>query len=356
MSFPGDRERTAVLASAFLVFVVATAAVADEIPRTSSGKPDFSGNYDISTLTPIERSPELGERLHLTEEEAERIRSQEAARIDLTARASDPDRDAPAAGASVGGYNYFYMDRGTSAVKVGGRYRTSLIVDPPNGRFPPLTERGKARREGVYGFFLQNQGKAWWRDHEVGPYDDPESLSIADRCVFSLEGTIPIYPKFYNNLKTVVQTDTHLMILIEWMHYARIIPISSSREEARHAPSGYRSRAGDSVAWWEGETLVIETTNFQEENWVTFALYGDPSPPADQRVIERFSFQDADTLLYRFTVENGDWQAPYTAEYTWPATDDKLYEYACHEGNYSLGNTLRGARLEEREVAAQTGG
>ena len=196
MSFPGDRDRAAVLASAFLVSVVATAAVADGIPRTSSGKPDFSGNYDISTLTPIERSPELGERLHLTEEEAERIRSQEAARVDLTARASDPDRDAPAAGASVGGYNYFYMDRGTSAVKVGGRYRTSLIVDPPNGRFPPLTERGKARREGVYGFFLQNQGRAWWRDREVGPYDDPESLSIADRCIFSLEGTIPIYPKF----------------------------------------------------------------------------------------------------------------------------------------------------------------
>ncbi|MDE2976541.1 MAG: hypothetical protein OXU63_03350 [Acidobacteriota bacterium] len=89
---------------------------------------------------------------------------------------------------------------------------------------------------------------------------------------------------------------------------------------------------------------------------MTFALYGDPSPPADQRVIERFSFQDADTLLYRVTVENGDWEAPYSVEYTWPASDDKLYEYACHEGNYSLGNTLRGARLEEREVEAQTGG
>ena len=349
----GNTRRVVVLA--FATGLAGTAA-AEEIPRTPTGKPDFSGNYDISTLTPIERSPELGDRLHLTEEEAERIRSQEAARIDLTSQASDPNRDAPAVGASVGGYNYFFMDRGTSAVQVGGRYRTSLIVDPPNGRFPPLTERGNARREGVYGFFLQNEGRAWWRDREVGPYDDPESLSIADRCIFSLEGTIPIYPKFYNNLKTVVQTDNHLMILIEWMHYARIIPVSRSREAARHAPPGYRSRAGDSVAWWEGDTLVVETTNFQEENWVTFALYGDPSPPADQRVVERFSFQDANTILYRFTVENGDWKAPYTVEYTWPATDDKLYEYACHEGNYSLGNTLRGARLEEGEVAEQTGG
>ena len=99
---------------------LAGAAAADEIPRTPTGKPDFSGNYDISTLTPIERSAEFGDRLHLTEEEAERIRSQKAARIDLTSRASDPDREAPAAGASVGGYNYFFMDRGTSAVKVGG--------------------------------------------------------------------------------------------------------------------------------------------------------------------------------------------------------------------------------------------
>ena len=348
--------RVAFVLALALAIASATAALADDIPRTPGGKPDFSGNYDISTLTPIERSPQLGDRLHLTEKEAERIRSQEAARIDLSYQASDPDRKAPTAGASVGGYNYFFMDRGTSAVKVNGLYRTSLLVDPPNGRYPPLTERGKARREGVYGFFLQNAGKAWWRDREVGPYDDPESLSIADRCIFSLEGTIPIYPKFYNNLKTVTQTETHLMILIEWMHYARIIPISPSREAARHAPPGYRSRAGDSVAWWEGDTLVIETTNFQEENWMTFALYGDPSPPADQRVVERFSFQHADTLLYRFTVDNGDWEAPYTGEYTWPATEDKLYEYACHEGNYSLGNTLRGARLEEREVEEQAGG
>ena len=132
-----------------LAILVGTTATANEIPRTPDGRPDFSGNYDISTLTPIERSPELGDRLHLTEEEAERIRSQEAARVDLTSRASDPNRSAPASGAGVGGYNYFFMDRGTSAVKVGGRYRTSLIVDPPNGRFPPLTERGKARRDGV---------------------------------------------------------------------------------------------------------------------------------------------------------------------------------------------------------------
>ena len=214
----------------------AGAAAADDIPRTPNGKPDFSGNYDISTLTPIQRSPELGERLTLTEAEAEEIRLREARNIATRSRASDPDRTAPPVGGNIGAYNYFFMDRGTSAVKVGGKYRTSVLTDPPNGRFPPLTERGKARRDGLYGFSKKNTGPAWWRDREVGPYDGPESLSIADRCVFSLEATIPIYSKSYNNIKTIVQTDTHLVILIEWMHYARIIPISPSREAAMHLP------------------------------------------------------------------------------------------------------------------------
>ena len=153
-----------------------------------------------------------------------------------------------------------------------------------------------------------------------------------------------------------MQTDTHLMILVEWMHYARVIPISPSRAEAKHLPDEIRSRAGDSVAWWEGDTLVVDTTNFLEENWATTTLFAEPSPAADQHVVERFSFQENGDLLYRFTLASGDWKAPYTGEYTWPATDDKLYEFACHEGNYATGNTLRGARLEEREVAALASG
>ncbi len=353
MSIQGIVRTVFVLAAAS---AVAGVAAAEDIPRTPGGKPDFSGNYDISTLTPIQRSPELGDRLTLTDAEADEIRRREARNIETRSQASDPNRTAPPAGGSVGGYNYFFMDRGTSAFRIDGKYRTSVLVDPPNGRFPPLTERGKARREGLYGFSKKNTGPAWWRDREVGPYDGPESLTIADRCVFSLEATIPIYSKSYNNIKTLVQTDTHLMILIEWMHYARVIPISASKEEAKHLPETIRSRAGDSVAWWEGDTLVVDTTNFLEENWNATTLFGEPSPPADQHVVERFSFQDEDTLLYRFTLASGDWEAPYSGEYTWPATTDKLYEFACHEGNYATGNTLRGARLEEREVTAQTGG
>jgi hypothetical protein len=252
----------------------------------------------------------------------------------------------------VGGYNRIYFDRGTAATSVDGRFRTSILVDPPDGRFPPLTPRGRERRAKLFPFEKENTGTAWWLDRGLGPYDDPESLSIADRCVFSLEATIPVLPKFYNNVKTIVQTHTHVAILIEWMHWTRIIRLGTAGTKPAHAPPEIRSRSGDSIGWWAGDTLVVETTNFLEEDWVAATLYGEPSPPADQRVVERFTRIDGDALLYQFTVESGDHEAPYRGEYTWPVTGDKLYEYACHEGNYAMGNTLRGARLLEREAAA----
>ena len=329
-----------------LLFGPATAALAaeDNIARTSSGKPDLSGNYDIGTLTPLERLPKFGERLHLSLEEGEEIARSAAWATERRAQPSDPDRGAPKRGGNVGGYNAFFMDRGTGAVMVDGRYRTSLLTDPANGRFPALTDRGRERREGLYPFSKRNTGTAWWLHREVGPYDGPETLSIADRCLFSLEATIPVLPKAYNNIKTIVQTDDHVMILIEWMHEARIIRLSSE-----HAPPQLRSRSGDSIGWWEGDTLVVDTTNFLEESWVTTTLFGEPSPSADQHVVERFTRVDADSLLYQFTVESSDREAPYSGEYTWPMTQDRLYEYACHEGNYAVGNILRGARLLEAE-------
>ncbi|MCY3970455.1 MAG: hypothetical protein OXG74_11000 [Acidobacteria bacterium] len=345
--------------ASLLVVVVAAVGVASasEIPRTASGKPDLSGNYDIGTLTPLQRSPEFGNRLFLTAAEAEEIRRSAAERTAQRSRPSDPNRPPPPFTGRLGGYNEFFHDRGTEAVAVHGKYRTSLLTDPPDGRLPPLTERGRERREGLYvrrSLADRNANPAWWRDLQAGPYDGPESLSIADRCIFTLEATIPVLPKNYNNLKTIVQTESHVMILIEWMHEARVIRLSPSRAEARHLPPEIRSRSGDSVGWWEGDTLVVETTNFLEENWGTVTLFGEPSPAHDQHVVERFSLTDENTLLYEFTVKSGDWETPYSGEYTWPATNDKLYEFACHEANYSMGNTLRGARFQEREVAAQT--
>ena len=331
--------------------LVPQALGAGEVPRTASGRPDLSGNYDISTLTPVERPAEYEGRLYLTEQETADVGSRAAAITERLNAPSDPNRSAPPAGGNVGGYNYHFLDRGTGAMAIDGRYPTSILVDPPNGRFPPLTERGKKRRAGLYPFSKENTGDAWWLDRDIGPYDGPESLSIADRCIFSLEATIPIYSKAYNNVKTIVQTETHVVILIEWMHESRVIRLVDT-EQGRKAKDqkSVASRAGDSIGWWEGDTLVVETTNFLEENWMTTTLFGEPSPSSDQHVVERFTRTDEDSLLYEFTVESGDHEAPYSGRFTWPATEQKLYEYACHEGNYAVGNILRGARLLEREA------
>ncbi len=331
-------------------FVGLTSASASELARTPSGRPDLTGTYDVATLTPLQRDSRYGDRLVLTEEEARQIRSQTATRTQAANALSDPDREAPPVGGNVGGYNYFFLDPGTSPVRVDGEFRTSLIVDPPNGRLPPLTDRGKARRQGLYSFWGKNSGEAWWMGAEVGPYDDPESLSIGDRCIHHLEATIPTIPRLYNNLKTIVQTESHAVIVTEWMHTARVVRLGE-RGELEHAPPQIRSRSGDSIGWWEGDTLVVETTNFLEENWVTLSVGGSPSPTSDQRVIERFTPRPGGDLIYRFTVHSGDFEAPYTAEYTWPRTDDRLYEYACHEGNYSMGSILRGARLLEAQAS-----
>jgi hypothetical protein len=330
----------------------AGALPANDSQRRPDGKPDLSGNYDTSTLTPVQRKVELGDRRAYTSAEAEQIERAAAAWSAADAKPGDPNRGAPPAGGSVGGYNLIYFDRGTAATRVDGEMRTSILTDPPNGRLPPLTERGRARREKLFPFEKENTGAAWWLDQEIGPYDGPESLSIADRCIFSLEATIPMLPKNYNNVKTIVQTDHYVAILVEWMHWTRVIRLAPDGARPEHAPPSIRSRAGDSIGWWEGDTLVVDTTNFLEEDWQAATLFGEPSPPADQHVIERFTRLDRDTLLYQFTVESGDYEAPYSGEYTWPATPAKLYEYACHEGNYAMGNTLRGARFLEREAAA----
>ena len=351
MNVPGMVAPTLLILSLSSLPVLGAGESDDAIPRTSSGRPDLSGNYDISTLTPLQRRPELGDRRAYTADEAAEIQGRAAQREITQNLPSDPERNAPPAGGNVGGYNAFYIDRGSSPVLTKGEYRTSLIIDPPNGRFPPLTERGRKRREGLHPYRKPNPGTAWWLDSddprysEFGPYDSPETMAIADRCIFHPEASIPVQPRSYNNLKTIVQTETEVVILIEWMHEARIV-----RLDSEHAPPEFRSLSGDSIGWWEGDTLVVDTTNFLEQDWVSETLVGNPPFPSDLHVVERFSRVDKETLLYEFTVESGDFETPYSGEYTWPQTSDGLYEYACHEGNYAMGNILRGARLLESEA------
>ncbi len=326
-----------------------------EIPRTADGRPDLSGTYNVATLTPLRRPARLADRLTLTDEEAKEIAEYWKGNLDKDRTPSDPDRDAPPEGGTdffipeingaagrVGGYNAFYIDLGDSNFKIDGKWRTSIITDPPDGQMPSLSDAGKQRMAASAGFNHENTGTAWWIDQETGPYDDPELRPLGERCLLGFGSTSgpPMLPVMYNNLKKIVQTDDHIMILVEMNHDARII-----RMNAEHAPSDIRKWLGDSVGQWEGETLVVDTTNFREQSGFSMAS-------KDLHVVERFSRVDKDTLLYQFTVDDPTWTESWSGEYPWPASEGKVYEYACHEGNYALGGILRGARVLEQDAIA----
>ena len=340
-------KRTITLA-AVIGAAVAAHAGPEDFPRTASGKPDFSGTYDIATLTPYIRDERHGESLHLDPAEAAKVEEGTAKWLADSLEPTDPaSRRAPEKGGNVDArsYDWFWLELGTTMFQLDGQYRTSIIVDPPNGRMPAVSDAGKARRAGLKrrgGW--KNDGTAWWIATGEQPYDDPEGQSLHDRCIYLGHVTVPALPAPYNNLKTIVQTDDHVLILIEWMHWARLVRLNDE-----HLPGDMRSLGGDSIGWWEDDTLVVDTTNF---------LSNPGEPREGLRVVERFSPLAADRLLYRFTVHDPDLVAPYTGEMPWPKTDSSLYEYACHEGNYSMGNTLRGARhlekvwLEEHGKAA----
>jgi hypothetical protein len=316
-------------------------------------QPDLSGTYDISTLTPLARPAALGDRLTLTDAEAKAYSARAAAQREKGGQASDPNRKAPPVGGdgtggaagNVGGYNTVWIDNGTSAFRIDGQWRTSIIVDPPNGRMPAMVPEAAERAAARAKLARPNMGDAWWLKENIspGPYDDPELRPLAERCLlgFGSSAGPPALPVLYNNLKQIVQTKNHIMILNEMVHDARII-----RMNAKHEPPDVRRWLGDSVGHWEGETLVVDTTNFTDQP----ALAG---ASRTLHVVERFRRIDAKTLLYRFTVEDPSvWTRPWTGELPWPATENRIFEYACHEGNYSFGNILRGARLLEADALA----
>ncbi|MEE2777374.1 MAG: hypothetical protein VYE73_11525 [Acidobacteriota bacterium] len=339
-------SKTLVLTVAVLVSSALSVVSADDIPRTPSGQPDFSGTYDISVLTPYERDPKYGDTLYMDGREAREIEQADAAAAARANEASDPNRSAPAARGDeefggVGAYNRFWLDRGTTTFAIDGKYRTSILTDPPNGRLPTLTEAGEKRRADLPAFGYENTGTAWWLENGDDPYDGPESLTPLNRCVFHQSATIPIGPRAYNNVKTITQTETHVVLLVEWMHWARVI-----RLDSEHAHAGARSMAGDSIGWFEGDTLVVDTTHFMT-SW--------HESREGLHVVERFTHLDEDNLLYEFTVNDPEHTAPYSGSLPWPRTDKRLYEFACHEGNYSVGNSLRGARFLEQEWRQQQG-
>ena len=333
--------------SLLIVFIV-------EFSPYSHAQVDLSGTYNISTLTPVQRPAMYGENLYLSQTQAEQVADQFQQYSRQASKGSDPDRKAPPEGGKVGGYNAFWIDRGEGAIALEGRFRTSLITHPSNGRIPPMNDQGAARMAKILDDWriiwrnpdpsmAKDGSSAWWlkEGNGTGPYDDLEQRPLAERCIIGSRSTAgpPMLPNYYNNFKRIVQTKDHVMILTEMNHDARIV-----RMNAMHGPAHVSSWLGDSIGRWEGDTLVITTKNF------------GPTPPlsgADEnlQVIERFSRTATGELKYQFEVTDPTvWDSTWGGEYPWIPSGDKVYEYACHEGNYALGNIMRGARLLEREA------
>ncbi|MCZ6852679.1 MAG: hypothetical protein O7G86_02065 [Gammaproteobacteria bacterium] len=340
----------ALLGTVFVLFLTTALVAEGGIKRTASGKPDLSGTYNAATLTPLERPEKFGDNLYLTQEEADEIVEREQGVIAELSQVSDPDREAPPDGGdgspgpygNVGGYNYFWIDRGTNTFSVDGKFRTSIIVEPKNGRLPSRTEEATARRAKLIAGRRDNDGTAYWLDEEgPGPYDNMEQRHTAERCLLGFTDAAPTLPSGYNNFKRIVQTEDHVMILIEMVHDARIVRMNSE-----HVPANENKWLGDSIGWWEDDTLVVDTTNFHP-------LAGRRGSSSENHVVERFTMQDDGNLLYRFTVDDPSiWKEPWTGEYIWKADEGRVYEYACHEGNYSCGTIMRGARILERDLLA----
>ena len=333
--------------------VLVSAQTASRIPRMPDGKPDLQGMYDLAMLTPVERPNALP--AVLTDEQAAKLEKQAVAVQQAGSQPIAGDRSAPPKGGdgsigpagNVGGYNSFWIDRGSHYTVVDGQKRSSIVIDPPDGRVPQMTAEARQRQASRFAAArLQSDATENAGDpglEPAGAYDDPERRPLGERCLLGFGSTSgpPILPNyFYNNLHQIVQTQDTVMILTEMVHDARIV-----RLNAPHAPPQIRKWLGDSIGHWEGDTLVVETTNFTDKTRFRGAT-------ENLKITERFTRVDASTLKYRFTMEDPKtWDKPWTGEYTWPITHDHLYEYACHEGNYAMGNILRGARLRESDDA-----
>ena len=317
------------IACAALLLALAPVALAQsgnggQALQTADGHPDISGVWDFRTVTPLERPEQFADKEFLTEEEAaayeqERVLANNA---DLNREDTTTDR------AVVNGtresadlrlaYNDFWWDRGTTAVET---RRTSLVVDPPNGRIPSLTEAAQARRDERFRISQR-------------PSEGPEDRSLAERCITGFNSGPPMLPAAYNMNVQIFQTKDHVVLLNEMVHNARIIPLDGSTHDVP-------LWTGMSTGRWEGDTLVVETKNFLRET-----SFRDSSQ--NLMLTERFRRLDDDTLVYGFTVEDPTtWTAPWTVELPMRRSDLPIFEYACHEGNYGMEGTLSGARHVE---------
>jgi hypothetical protein len=338
--------------TAIAIALMAAPAMA-QVPRNPDGHADLTGIWTNASLTPLSRAPGV-KSLVVDEAEAQKIANKTSIAgipaddpdFNKNARYSDPTKGAPPKGGSdfgLKGYDSFWVTPGTMLGKVKGEYRTSNIVDPPNGQLPfkdPAAQM-KAAAEGFRRYLTGN-----------APYEGPEETAISERCLigFGQTGGPGMLSVLYNNNYQFVQTKTHMMILVEMAHDVRAVPIFATADEARknHRPDAIKPWLGDTVGWWEGDTFVMETINInplQAEN--------QSFPLSDKAVvIEKLTRTGPKDIFYEFSVNDPEtYTQPWKAELSFYPTTN-LYEYACHEGNYGMHGILAGAREKERQAAA----
>jgi hypothetical protein len=283
------------------------------VPRTADGRPNLQGLWDFAQLTPLERPGEFGDKPSITEEEAEAFAQKH---VETTHK---DRRDGGAAADVERAYNDFWWDFGKRIAK-----QPSLVVDPPDGRIPALTPDAQQR-------IVARRNR----------YDNPEERPLAERCILGFNSGPPMVPSAYNNNVQIVQTRDHVVIVNEMIHSARIVPLNGRP----HPSKDLRFLTGDSVGRWEGDTLVVDTTNFSTEA-------GFRGATTNLHLVERFTREDTDTLRYEFTVDDpATWTRPWRASIGMTRSSELMFEYACHEANYALEGVLKGARYQEKEAA-----
>ncbi|MGD2131632.1 MAG: hypothetical protein PVI23_02505 [Maricaulaceae bacterium] len=295
------------------------------------GQPDFSGVWSNATTTPVERPRDLGDQLILTEEQAAQIQGGAEDYRVAGDFVTDQSEGAPTDGNTSLGYNRFWTDPGTQVMRVNGEPRSSFITVPENGRVPP-------RREGAPESNWDIRRESSEFSGDSGQNDNPEARGLPERCIFMPTTAGPVLrPVLYNNNYVIAQGRDAVAISVEMIHDTKVI-----RLDSEHRDDGVRPWMGDSIGWYEGDTLVVETTDFHPQQ----SFYGASE---DLKVIERFTQVADNRLLYQFTVEDPQvWEEPWGGEYEfWKSAG--FYEYACHEGNYGMIGILSGNRRDDAQ-------
>jgi hypothetical protein len=305
------------------IAIIAAPLAAQTLPRVRDGHPDLQGIWTNATLTPMERPAAFAGKLTVSDAEAAKYEKAQDDELKAGDGKSEGEFHRRAGSGDTGGYNALFIDRGSELARVDGVKRTSLIIDPPDGRVPPLTPEARTRLASM---------------RRGGGTGSAQDRPLSERCLMSFGSSSgpPMLPVLYNNNYQIVQTPDTVMILVEMIHDARII-----RMNGTHKPDNVRQWLGDSIGHWEGDTLVVDTANFNDQ--VVFR-----GSSKNLHVIERFTRVDAKTLLYKATIDDPTtFTKSWTLEYPFVADRGPIFEYACHEGNYALVDILEGARKQE---------